>query len=535
MVALTSALYLPKLGFYSDDWKILSIFAFSDDQSLVGLSSSLISADPLVAESADMGVLARPLQVIYFAALYHAFGLNPLGYHVVNAMVFLAGLCAFYLALQALGASRLFALAVVFVYSALPHYSSDRFWYAAFQANLSMALYFFGLYACVRQLTAVRTMRLVWMAAAALGLIGSALAYEVFLPLFVLGLAVIAVKQFRLSRSAKAIPLRSGDLASLYLGLPLLIGLVVVFKKSVTNRAGSIGYWLLGDALSASVELTFNAYGANLPHILQVIYREYFDWPALIVSAITAAFVWLYLRKVAAVGFERTASVPMLLVIASCSVVAAGMSYAYFYDFFRVNTGINNRVAIAASVCVALFLVSSVSLVTASARRPPSGATFCGAVAVICGCGTLLINTIATFWLVASREQTQIVEGIRAAWPHPPGGSSILLHGLCSWVGPGIVFETDWDVTGAVRLMYRDPTLRGDVLRPWMVAERDGLRSGDAVHSYASLHVYDGRAKRVRRIDDEGSASKLLATLVAEDATGCAGNYKAFGAGLPIW
>jgi hypothetical protein len=535
MVALTSALFVTKLGFYSDDWRNLSIFFFSDDQSLAGLSKSILSADARVSESAATGALARPLQVLYLAVLYQAFGLDPLGYHVVNTLVFLFGLCVFYSALRVLGAERLLALAVVLVYGTLPHYSSDRFWYAAFQANLSMGLFFVSLHASLRLVTAVGSMRVVWMATAALGLVGSALAYEAFLPLSVLGLFVVALKHLQLAGDPSAPRLRVGDLAALYIGMPALIVLIVYYKMAVTTRVGSVGSWMLNDALSSAVELTFVAYGTNLPRVLQTIWREHFDWSVLYVAVIVAAGVWWSLWRTAIGVRSHGPSTRLLVAIALGSVVATGLSYAYFYDFFRVSTGINNRVANAASVCVALFVVSALNLACRALWRPHSTLALCCMVAAVCGCGTLITNTIATFWIEASRQQAEVMRELRRVWPQPPAGSSILLTGVCSWVGPGIVFETDWDVSGAARLLYRDQALRGDVLRPWMTAEEGGLRNGDAFYSYASLHVYDGRTKEVRQVRDQSGASALLGSLAKEGAAGCAGNYKAFGAGLPVW
>ena len=535
LVALASALYVPKLGFYSDDWRNLSDFSFGADQSLVGLVRSIFDANARVPESAETGALARPLQVLYFAALFQLFGLDPLGYHVVNWLVFVAGICAFYSALCALGADRLFAISVALVYSALPHYSSDRFWYAAFQANLSMTLYFFSIHACARLLTSGGTMRAVWIALAALSLLASALAYEVFLPLFVFGLLVVAIRQLHLAKTSKTFRVRPGDLATICLGLPLLIGLVVYYKLSVTSRAGSLGFWLVNDALSAAFELTLGAYGVKLPHIFQVIFHHYLDWRILAVSVASTAASWLYLRTVLASSKSQTPAASTLLAIAASSVVIAGLSYAYFYGFFQVNTGINNRAAIAASACVALFWVSGLSLALGAVWRRRPGAPFCFVIAVVYGCGTLIVNTIATSWIEASRAQAEVMRELRSAWPRPPAGSSVLLAGVCSWVGPGIVFEIDWDVSGATRLLYRDPTLRGEVLRPWMTVGRDGLRNGDTLYSYASLYVYDGRTKTVRVVGDESAAAELLARVEEGDSTGCAGNYKAFGAGLLIW
>ena len=526
-VVLTSALYVPTLGFYSDDWSFLRTFAFSSDQSLSGLIRSFFEA--------DANTRARPLQALYLAALFQLFDLNPLGYHVVNTLVFVGGLCAFYLALRSLSESRLFSIAVVLVYGTLPHYSTDRFWYAAFQANLSMLFYFVSLYCCLRQLTAVRPMYAVWTVGAALCLIASVLAYEVFAPFFLLNCLIVGIKQWQLVRLSRAPSPRAGDLVSLYLGPPLLIALTLSFKNSVSTRGGSPHWAVLSDAFPAAVELTVGAYGAKLPHILNTIFRNYLDWSIVGTTLIAAIGIWFGLRHVA--RHDRApfpARLALVLTLVGSAVVA-GLSYAYFFSYFKVDTGINNRVTNAAAVCVALFLVAGLSLAISLLPLRLHRAGFCFAIAAVCGCGSLITNSVATFWVEASRAQAEIMQGLKAAWRSPPPGSSVLLTGYCSWIGPGIVFETDWDVTGAVGLLYRDRTLAGNVLRPWMNPGKDGLRTGDFFYSFASLYVYDARTGLVHRVADEATASRFLRALVAEDVSGCAGNYKAFGAGLPIW
>jgi hypothetical protein len=62
-----------------------------------------------------------------FAALDRLFGLNPLGYHIVNAFLLVAVAWLFYLVLRELRLPRLLCVALPLVYSTLPHYATNRF------------------------------------------------------------------------------------------------------------------------------------------------------------------------------------------------------------------------------------------------------------------------------------------------------------------------------------------------------------------------------------------------------------------------
>src|SRR5689334_5481388 len=69
--------YITGLGFYSDDWSVISYMKFSADQSLAGA---------FTAVNSTWDVAIRPVQFFVVAVCYKLFGLNPLGYHLSNAI-----------------------------------------------------------------------------------------------------------------------------------------------------------------------------------------------------------------------------------------------------------------------------------------------------------------------------------------------------------------------------------------------------------------------------------------------------------------
>ena len=530
IIILSSILYVPRLGFYSDDWNFLRIFYFSTDQSLSGLIRSLFLA--------DSNTLARPIQALYAAVLYLLFELTPTGYHAVNTAVFFSGLCAFYLVLRAITANRLITLAVTLVYGLLPHYSTDRFWYASFQANLSMSLYFASLYCDLQKLASRRPSIWYWQMLASLSLIVSTLAYEVFMPLFLINPLLLALKQRQLETTGKAVTQSWGELAMIYLGNPMILMLIVIFKTEVSSRAGSVGWSIINDAFASSVSLTFGAYGLRLPHVLLTIAMNYWNWPVFVVTLILAAMILWYLAQAARRSNSQLPLDSVLSMLVFLGMLGSGVSYGYFYSYFKVGTGINNRVAIAATVGVALSLVTITGLLSRILfRRHTSKHVFNVSIAFICGCGCLINNTIASFWIDASKKQQQILGDISQHLTTPAPGSFIMLGGFCPWIGPGIVFETDWDVTGALALLYRDNTLKGDVIRPWMKVSEQGIQTKreKGMYSFSSLYVYDIRKKEVQRIPNAESALRYIDESAQDDKMECLANYKAFGAGLPIW
>jgi len=140
IVILSAVLYLSDLGFYSDDWFHIGEFITSDDQSFQELLSS----------QWNHGWKKRPTQILYQTTLYSLFELRPLGYHLINTVVFSIMSILLYWVLLEIGISRLLSISISAVYVLLPNYSTDRFWWSSFGYPLTMCFYFLSLYSDLR-------------------------------------------------------------------------------------------------------------------------------------------------------------------------------------------------------------------------------------------------------------------------------------------------------------------------------------------------------------------------------------------------
>jgi hypothetical protein len=191
LTALSLVPHLATLGFYSDDWDLLSRLVLAPSQRLPDLFDALYQPQ----------IRMRPGQVIYLVGLYRLFGLEPTGYHLVNAAVLTVTALAFYLVLRRLAVPRAASVAIPLLYVVLPHYSTARIWYASFQAPLSMLLYFTSLLAGLRSLDRSTARPLLCQAVSLLALAASTLLYEVALLLFLLNAALYAKRALGNARS----------------------------------------------------------------------------------------------------------------------------------------------------------------------------------------------------------------------------------------------------------------------------------------------------------------------------------------------
>lgn len=516
IILLSVVFYVGELGFYSDDWDFLKILSLSDDQSLAGLIRSLFNENPN---------LCRPVYLIYMAALYWLFGFHPLGYYLVNAVVLMSGVVMFYWVLRELNQSRLLALAIPIVYGLLPHYSTDRLWITCVHASLSMSLYFISLYCDLRILKARPRYLWSWKLVGIASLLGSTLAYELFLPLFFLNLLLVLYHRRQLN-AASGTQLGQGKLAVLLGSNLLALILVIVFKSLTTNRIGSSpGIKSLVKAFISSININFAEYGFGLPHVIWRILWSYPNTVVFILAGVLTLVIFSYLYRVASqlkVELPRGSS---MLKLVCCGLVVSALSYAFLLRW-STPTGINNRTAIAAAVGVAFVQVGGAGWVS---NRLNSGYSrkrfFCLLIALLCTSGFLINNTIASFWIAAYRQQQEILADIRQQFPTFPAGSTLILDGFCPYFGPGIVFETNWDVQGALGIIYRDRTLKGDVVKPNLKVKEDGifisLYENESHYPYKSLFIYHTGRKITYQLTNADVARQYFSTFNPDYSNGC--------------
>jgi hypothetical protein len=181
------------------------------------------------------------------------------------------------------------------------------------------------------------------------------------------------------------------------------------------------------------------------------------------ISAVVALTAFWYVKRIFAAGAEtyfRTFA-------ASFAVFIGG--YAIFLTTSGIQlttTGMGNRVNIAATAGVAMTMVSASGIISGLLRSERyRGLAFSSLVSALCFCGCFVTNGIASYWVIASKQQRAVLDGVRSQITHLEPGTTLLLDGICPYIGPAPVFESSLDFTGALTVLYPDRLLKGDVLK----------------------------------------------------------------------
>ncbi len=388
-------------------------------------------------------------------------------------------------------------LSLVLVFSVLPHFCATRFWYAAFQVNLSLALYFLSLYSDLRMLQASHSGFWLWKLLGWMSLLGSVLCYETVLPFFLLNLILVWYRRQKRDSASETKPHLTPMRLGLLLGSNLLLLIPVVIAKVLYSsrlpRHLSIGHhfrWLT-QLLKQAFIVSYGVYGVELPKVLLKIEHDYRNLTVALLAIILGLAVFIFLRRrfvcakaAATPGEANQCSDAFLARRAMLCLIGIGvlvfmLGYAIFLTdgFPKISaTGISNRINSAAAIGIALSFVGFIGLFSACFKNDALQRNlFCGLIALLSASNVIINATIGSFWVRAYRQEQVVLQVIYKTFPQLAPGSIVLLDGVCPYDGPAIVFESSWDLARALGRHYHDLSIQADVVTSKLQVETDGI------------------------------------------------------------
>jgi hypothetical protein len=249
--------------------------------------------------------------------------------------------------------------------------------------------------------------------------------------------------------------------------------------------------------------------------------RANFNWTILVLALLLSVLSFVYLlaasrKSQPAERFEPRHGV----MVVTGGLLVFGLGYAVFLSTTEVifsATGIGNRVALPSTLGVALAYAGVFSWFSGLLPRDRGAPVFSALVAVASFSAVLVVDTLSTFWAAAYQQERRTVSDIRAALPDLQSDSTVLLYGSCPYIGPAIVFESYWDLAGALQLQYGDSSLKADVITPNAQLDANGVTTiiyGDTVRHYNDsnqLLAFDARDQSAHPLTNRGDAQRYLA------------------------
>ncbi len=528
LVMVAAFLFIGGLGFYTDDWAFLGVLRSSDAS--------------VVSHFAGVSAM-RPVQALYQSALHWAFGLEPLGYHVVNSIVFASSVILLYLLLRRLRISRPFALAAAIVFAFYPSYSASRFWFAAFQINLSLFCYFVSLHGLLRTIDTEGFRNWLWQGLSLVFAVLACLAYEIVIPLFFLN-ALIGWFYWKTLGSQPSWRISLSPRLAGILSLHLFAVVTTVFYKfSVSDRLRDYEtveqiIWFSNFLVKISI-VNFLDYGLLGPYIAADLFLSHGNWLTLFFAVALGVLTYLILMNSWTGVDGKTALLRNASILFAVGLLFYVGGYAIFLVtrdvYFNALTGLGNRSSVAGAVGAALVLVG----VAAFAIWWLKGAVwarrlFGVGVAVFVASGLVTNSVIASFFARASGEQGRILRELEQVWPTLPEQATVIVDGFCPWIGPGVVFESQFDLAGALMSHLHRKDIRADVVKEDLAVGDAGITTnfeGQFAHyPYAdTLIVYHLDSRSWQPMSDYAAAKEYFEAAKTEYRERCQQGFTGYG------
>jgi hypothetical protein len=394
----------------------------------------------------------------------------------------------------------------------------------------------------VEAVGAVRTWG--WKLLSVACLLISALCYELTIPLFFLSPFWIYLYQARTARSQRRTHRGGAAFALWAISHWVALAAVIGFKFHTTDRLGSYGLadqlqWFVNFLIETAV-VAVGYLGILLPWTALTVIVDYPDRVTFWAAAIMAVLVFWYFLRVSAETSSTGWADGLKITLAGGAIFGAG--YAIFLTQRNVSvgviTGIGNRVAIIAALGVAMLPVGSIGWL--SARLPRErwrGRVFATLMVVFCVSALIVNNVIADFWIEAYEREQEVLVAVQSEFAELPPGAALIVDGVCPYVGPGTVFESNWDLAGALQILYRDPKIEAHVLVPDIRVTDEGLVSTiygqKRKYLYGEkLQIYDVKTGRRRQLTDRRAACEYFASHNGKPGGGCPRGQP--GLGVPM-
>jgi hypothetical protein len=512
--ALVGGVYIRHVirgGWYQDDWTLVASLHLRPDHGLFStLGTSFSDYRP--------GVSAA------FAVLYIIGGTGQAAYLVAGVVLTTLECILFYTALRLLRIRPLHAGSAAGLLAVAPFVDATRLWFAAFPATIAVCLFLAGLNAALHGLQTVRPRRRVaWHALALSFYVAAGLTYELVIPLVCVAAVLYAVAG---GWRAALRRLRFDLLAA---GVSILV--IAHRVQHIPQRHSDISLHHFVDRAKQMWPFATQIFRYSLPldkslagplGVALVLACAIGAGRALERGPAVAAAIRTWgLVALAGLGFSLLGFVMLL---------PADPFYVPRWD------GLDDRVSAVAVLGAVVLLVALAWLfglgIAALLRRPRLAAPI--ALIAIAMTGVSLArqelrnqNAYAESWKLSQR----VVSDVRDAMgPNPPQDSAIVTFRHPVWVFPGNVpvFAATWDLDGAMKLAYDDPTILARPFQTGAYCDAAGIQwvpyntarlrfptSEQTTLPYGKLWFVDAEHRKAVRIENRRDCQHQLTALGA--------------------
>jgi MFS family permease len=420
-------------GFYYDDWAYVSAVRFDGFWSLTH-------------DLVNHVIPGRPVLALLLPVPFALFGSNAALFLLLALVLTVLASASFFLFLRTVGLGPIHAGTIAVLSLVFPWSDAVRLWPTASMNNLAIVAYFTGTVVALSAVSKTCRRAIPLHALAVLLYLLSVLVYEAAAAAIALSLVLYRQR----APMRRALPHWLADVAAVVLSLSLSL----VLTSRVRHVGSARERWrdipdFARDGLSilASSFLPSSATVAAAKAIVLVVVMAFLAWALALARNPERRELRRWLRVTAGGVVGVAAGYFMFL--------GSGLHPAY--------AGVDNRVNTFAGFAYAALvysLVMMVGSVLAERHRRLARALVPIATLLVVGGFVQRVRADVDHYDQATRLQAQELAEIRHALPVAPRRSTIYVFGFPAGTAPGVpIFRAPWDLTGAVRLTWHDPSL----------------------------------------------------------------------------
>jgi hypothetical protein len=452
-----------RIGFYLDDWGMLSGLVFAPNGPLAKINWVLFN---------DPKTIIRPLQALHFGGLFAIAGTKPAIWHVFNGLLEILAAWLLYACLFIFGKNRMVSLLTAALFLLCPTHDCTHYWVLCSSATLSMV---FWLSSLASTMLAVRLHKPSLHGLSFLLFAASLFNYELFVPLAAIN--VLAAWWMGAGDKTKIFA-RSAIMSSLLLsgGFALCIASYLFWVRVIVPKLG-VGYI---HPIHFSAATMFDTVAQGIAVSLPVEQSSFlltqtinaFDptalLPCLAVALLTGILIFAFVSTSAdsspasgsaAIVPSRSLVMELLvavLIIIPLSYTVFGLSPEYRPTLLTIINRVNYGASIGTCMLYALAMMATGRF--GSKRIAAQGAVVAIAAGVLLSCFVLSDRAMAKPWELSWTMQKHVANLVKT---HPDiclKASCVMLFNSPRYVMWAPVFDGTWDFEnlGQVTLKRKD-------------------------------------------------------------------------------
>lgn len=463
---------IARLGFYHDDWILLSYMRFAPAGFVPAMEGLLRNIPTL---------WFRPLGLPLYSLLYRLFGLNPVGWQACLLLTNALAAYALFRILLRFSVSERTALLGSLLFLCWPSKDATMFWpFVIINSTSLLAM----LAAYLAHLDFVETGRRRSLALSAAAVVVSLTLYDQCVFLFPLWLVTPGLLDKGVPARAKLGATTAAGATAAYLLFKLVFVprvLLVPFNKTFTL---TVFHFLMTYLRGVEANL-----GPRLILFSLRSLRAAFA-AAPFVAAAAAALAWLAPGRSSETRPRPEG--PVALVLLGAGVFLLGYLPIAVSDYWPTPIDHTNRINQVPAAGLVLGLIGCGSLVLAPRRLERA--------AVVLASVLLAVHVgLAGTWAESYRRQLEVRDLILANLPRWTADKLLLVMLPERYVnGKAPVFDAPYDISGAARIWTGDEGRQADTVTPRMVFVPGGIAGASGLIPYGSTLLLDVRGGELK-------------------------------------